>query len=135
MTDHTDLVEPLELFAGCSRHERELIVRLSSVTDLAARSVVCAQDEPGECFYVLVDGEVDVAVDGRSVAVLGPGCGFGELALLQRGGRRTAVVTATTRVRLLVFTRPEFATLVQELPAFARRVQAESHRRLAATAT
>jgi CRP-like cAMP-binding protein len=76
-----------------------------------------------------------VTVDGRSVAVLGPGCGFGELALLLPGGRRTAVVSAVTAVRLLVFTRPEFATLMQELLPFARRVRVESHRRLSAAAT
>ena len=133
--DHRDPIESLELFADSSRHDRELIARLSSVTEAPADSVICTQGAPGECFYVLLAGEVDVAVDGRSVAVLGPGCGFGELALLRRGGRRTAVVTATTEVRLLVFTRPEFATLMQELLPFARRVRAESHRRLAHAAT
>ena len=57
--------------------------------------VVVRQGEPGTTFYVIDEGELAVTVDGRDVAVLGPGESFGEIALL-RGGLRTATITVRT---------------------------------------
>ena len=57
--------------------------------------VVVRQGEPGTTFYVIDEGELAVTVDGRDVAVLGPGESFGEIALL-RGGLRTATLTVRT---------------------------------------
>ena len=54
------------------------------------------QGEIGDRYYVIESGEADVLGDGRVVATLGPGEGFGEIALL-RSTRRTATVVARTR--------------------------------------
>jgi hypothetical protein len=67
--------------------------------------VVFSQGDPGDRYYVIESGEADVVGDGRVVAALGPGEGFGEIALL-RPTRRTATVTARTELRLLAL-RPE----------------------------
>lgn len=125
-------IDTLDLFAGCTRHDRELVGRLSSRLEAAAGTVLCAEGDPGLNFFVLVEGHAEVSVDGEAVADLGPGCGFGEIALLPRGGRRIASVTITVPSTVLVLSRPEFATLMAELPAFARRVLAESRRRVEA---
>ena len=125
-------IDDLELFASCGRTEQELVARLSTVTEVDAGTVLCAEGETGQNFYVLLRGRAHVTVDGVRVAELGPGCGFGEIALLPRGGRRVASVQAATPSRLLVLTRAEFATLMTELPGFARQVLAESRRRVEA---
>ena len=132
MGDHADIIDLLPLFAGCSRQERELVIRLSTVTDAPRGAALCIAGQSAPNFYVLVSGEAAVTVDERRVAVLGPGCGFGEIALLRPGGRRTATVTATTDVQLLLLARTEFLVLMSELPQFARQVRAESRRRLTA---
>jgi CRP/FNR family transcriptional regulator, cyclic AMP receptor protein len=126
-------VAAAELFAACSRGELELIERLATLTDVKRGSELCRQGEMGQTFFVVVKGEATVSVDGAEFARLGPGCGFGEVALLTPRGRRIATVTAATPMTLIVFSRPEFATLMVEVPRVARGVLQESRRRLRQT--
>jgi CRP-like cAMP-binding protein len=60
---------------------------------------VIREGEPGDLFYVVVDGELDVIVGGKHVETLGLGDCFGEIALL-RDVHRTASVIARTAVLL-----------------------------------
>ena len=67
--------------------------------DVPAGTAVFRQGDLGDRYFVVESGEVEVVGDGRVVATLGPGEGFGEIALLRRT-RRTATVVARTDVRL-----------------------------------
>ena len=80
------LLPPVELEA--------LALRLECV-EVASGGVVVQQGDPGTLYYVVDAGVLDVTVDARLVAEVGPGEGFGEVALL-RAGVRTATVTART---------------------------------------
>lgn len=75
----------------------------------------------GYTFFVLVDGTAEVTTEGQTVAALGPGDFFGEMAILG-DGRRTATVTSTSPTRLLVMFGTEFRRLETEYPAIASRV-------------
>ena len=74
---------------------------------MPAGQAVVRQGEPDTRYFVLDEGTLEVAVDGRPVAALGPGEGFGEVALL-RGGVRTATVTARTDAVVRVLDRAVF---------------------------
>jgi MFS family permease len=76
----------------------QLASRLSPVR-VAAGDNVFRRGDPGDRFYVIGEGEVAVALDGRPPVTLGPGAYFGEIALL-RDVPRTATVTARTEVEL-----------------------------------
>ncbi|REJ91662.1 MAG: ATP-binding cassette domain-containing protein [Planctomycetota bacterium] len=90
---------------------------LSSVADalvvekFPAGDVVVRQNEPGEKFYLIRQGRVQVSVekDGaqRNVAELGEGDFFGEAALMT-GNPRNATVTATQPSVLYSLAKPEF---------------------------
>jgi hypothetical protein len=74
---------------------------------VAAGQVVFAQDAPGDSFYVIADGEVDVSVDGSHVRRQGRGESFGEIALL-RDTPRTATITASEPTTLIAIDREPF---------------------------
>jgi Cyclic nucleotide-binding domain len=85
---------------------------------------IVEQGEEGRELFLLLDGIVDVEVDGEEVAEIGPGALLGEMALLE-GGRRTATLWATTPVRAVVVP-PEAVdeSKLQELAAGRRRDEA-----------
>jgi CRP/FNR family transcriptional regulator, cyclic AMP receptor protein len=85
----------------------------------------------GYAFYVLTEGSAVVTSDGTTLASLGAGDYFGEIAILD-GGRRTATVTTTSPSRLLVLFGTEFRRLQQPQPEIAAVIEETMRRRLAA---
>lgn len=78
---------------------------------LPAGAQVFAQDEPGDRFYLVAEGAVDVSVDGEPTRRLGPGSSFGEVALL-RDVPRTATVRTSEATELLALSRDRFVAAV-----------------------
>jgi MFS family permease len=72
---------------------------------------VITQGDPGDRFYVIEAGEVEVFEDGVFRRNEGPGESFGEIALL-RNVPRTATVRATAPTRLLALERAQFISAV-----------------------
>ncbi len=122
---HADapLVEMTQLrhvpaLAALGAPELETLARSARRLEVAPGTVLCHQGEDGEEFFVVVGGEVAVAVDGDVRATLGPGSGFGEIALL-RECPRTATVSATAPTSLLGVGRDAYLTAVTGDPLAA----------------
>jgi MFS family permease len=79
--------------------------------EFAAGQAVFHQGDRGDRFYVIADGEADVIGDGRLIRTMGPGEGFGEIALL-RATVRTTTVCARTPLRLHTLDRRHFVSAV-----------------------
>ena len=109
------------LFRACSKHDLRLIARLADADTCRAGDVLVRQGRRGNELYVIVEGEADVTRDGEKLATLSPGDYFGELAVL-RPGPRTATVTATTDMEILIVTARELAILLSDVPLFARKL-------------
>lgn len=110
-----DLLRRVPLFARCDGRQIERIGMLADEVDLPKGRVLMRQGERGEEMFVLIDGAVRVERDGRSTDMDRGGEFFGEIALLD-GGPRTATVELTMDSRLLVISRREFHTMMDELP-------------------
>lgn len=116
-----DLLKRIPLFAGCSRAELEAVSRVADELRIPAGRVLMRQGAPGRELVVLVEGEVTVERDGATIAVRRDGDHVGELALVT-GRPRTATVTATTDLRVLVLDRTSFERLLQAVPSIAVKV-------------
>jgi CRP-like cAMP-binding protein len=125
-----DLLKHVPLFAGCSKKElRELASRTDEI-DLRDGYVLMREGRPGREFIVLVEGTAEVTKDGTKLAELEAGDWVGEIALLTNVPR-TATVTATSPVRVLVVTDRAFRRLVETMPSIALKVLASVGDRLA----
>jgi hypothetical protein len=74
------------------------------VRRLRAGEVLTRQGEPGDELYLVLDGMLEVAVDGTVLGQVGPGAVLGERALLE-GGSRTSTLTAATKAAVAVAAR------------------------------
>jgi CRP-like cAMP-binding protein len=72
-----------------------------------AGSVVSEQGDPASDFYIVVDGDAEVLAGGRTLAMLGPGGSFGEIALMQ-DVPRTAMIRAQSDLSVFELDRDTF---------------------------
>jgi MFS family permease len=118
-----ELLRSLQIFAPLFEPVlEELASELEPVT-VAAGDTIVRQGEPGDRFYVVADGELDVTVDGRPAVPLGPGDSFGEIALV-RNVPRTATVTARTDATLYGLGRDVFLSAVTGHPETTEAAEA-----------
>ena len=88
---------------------------------LKAGQDLCAEGDPGEDLYLLLDGVLSVEAAGKLLAHLGPGVVVGERALLE-SGRRTSTLKAVTAVKVAAIKPDAVAPeLLTELSAHHRR--------------
>lgn len=86
---------------------RERLAIDATAVDVPAGESVVTEGEPGDLFYVIGTGSLEVRVGGEAVRTLGPGQWFGELALL-RSSPRTATVSSLSPCRLWAVGRESF---------------------------
>jgi Cyclic nucleotide-binding domain/Major Facilitator Superfamily len=112
------LLRSLPLFAPLGAPSLEGLANGLAEVEVPVGAVVIREGEPGERFYVVAEGQLEVGTGGREVRRLGRGEGFGEIALL-RGVPRTATVTACTAARLYALDKPSFLASVASHPRAA----------------
>jgi hypothetical protein len=97
----------------------EHLARGLEAVHVSAGQIVFRQGDPGDRFYVIETGRADVVGDDRLVTTLGPGQGFGEIALLRRVAR-TATVRAATDLEMYAMRCDRFLPVVTGFPPSAR---------------
>ena len=125
-----ELLKKVPLFAGCSKAELRELALVSDELDLSEGRTLVREGQRGREFFVIVDGTVRVSRKGRKLSALGRGEWFGEIALLT-DMPRTATVTATSSLRVLVITDRAFRRVVEWMPSIALKVLATVGQRLA----
>jgi CRP-like cAMP-binding protein len=127
--DKLDRLGRVALFRACSQAELRQIARLAEDVSLAAGDEVVREGTEGREFFVIAEGTATVTRAGRTVATLGPGDYFGELALLG-GVPRDASVTAASGMQVVVMGHREFLGLLAEVPSLNAKILAGLARRL-----
>jgi CRP-like cAMP-binding protein len=114
--DWVPVLRQLPLFEGMSsRHLRRIPARAKRYGP--GETIVRAGD-PGNAFYVVLDGKVRVDPANGASVTLKAGDSFGEMSLLD-GAPRSADITAAGEVTLMVIGRAAFAKLLRIEPQMA----------------
>jgi CRP-like cAMP-binding protein len=87
----------------------------------SAGQTIFAEGAPADGMYAVLEGEVDIVIEGKTRETVGPGGFFGELALLD-DHPRSARAIARTNSTVTVVDAKRFETLVQRSPYFALQV-------------
>lgn len=116
-----ELLKKVPLFARCSTKQLLQIAAIADEVRLAEGKELTLQGDRGREFFILLEGTVDVRKNNRKVDTMGPGDFFGEIALVTHGPR-TATVTATSPLDVLVITGGDFRTLLRKSPEIQAKV-------------
>ncbi len=116
------LLPPSEIirraFPGIGVLEAEALAQTGKTCSYPADTILCHEDALEDIFYILIDGEVQVAksIDASEIRILNhlrPGDFFGEMALINNAPR-AATVTTKTPITVIEINRENFNSLLQE---------------------
>jgi len=132
----TSALSRVPLFSKLSQRELEFVATRADEVDVPAGKRLITQGQPGDTFYVLLNGEADVVIDGNPRRTMQTGDFFGEISMLDRG-LATATITTSKESRLFVMSHAQFrdavkaneAVLVKVLAAMGERLRADMHAR------
>ena len=137
--DRRSLVEQLaksELFASLDARELEELAGNAVEYRLGRGETVIEAGAVGRSLFVIVEGLVDVLVEGggeeHRVSTLGPGSHFGEYALLCGEPRRATIRTLCTS-RLFEIDRDALGPILQARPELAAKLSSILERRQTGT--
>ena len=116
-----ELIKKVPLFSKLSKKGLEEVAHIADELDLRKGKMMAEEGDRGREFFVLLEGEADVTKGDKSINTMHEGDFFGEIALVTKMPR-TASVTATTDVRVLVITERDFGSLVKHSEEVARGV-------------
>jgi CRP/FNR family transcriptional regulator, cyclic AMP receptor protein len=128
-------LQGIELFKHCTPADLEALAAITEDRTLPVGHVLCDQGRVGRECYIVVSGEADVIINGRSVAGIGPGETVGEMGLLDHLPR-SATVTAKTPMQVYVIEGKRFDQVLQSsgvahalLVLLSRRIRDLEHGR------
>ncbi|HXV35898.1 MAG TPA: cyclic nucleotide-binding domain-containing protein [Myxococcota bacterium] len=127
LDDHREVLSPIEIALHLKSlplfeelTTRQLMNLANEVHEQRhpAGVTIFREGEPGDCLYLIVEGQVRVTRGETLLREQGPKSFFGEIALLE-GESRTATIATLTPARFLRLDRDDLLRLMEELPAIA----------------
>ena len=115
-----DLIAKSKLFALLDEEGRQRIGKIAEEQTFPPGSALIQEGEQGEAFYASLSGTLkvtaaDFADEAQTIATLGPGEVFGEIAALT-GEPRTATVVAESEVKVLRFEMVSVFNVLKDYP-------------------
>jgi CRP-like cAMP-binding protein len=116
-----ELLKRVPLFSKLDKKGLQDIAHIADELDLPAGKQMATEGDRGREFFVLIKGEAEVTKHGSRINTMKEGDFFGEIALVTKMPR-TATVTATSDVDVLVITERAFDNLLKKSPEIGRSV-------------
>ncbi len=116
-----ELIRKVPLFSELKKRDLEDVAHIADEIDLPAGKTMAKEGDRGREFFVLLEGEASVTRGNSRINLMTKGDFFGEIALVTKMPR-TATVTATSDVTVLVITERDFSALIKRSPEIGRGV-------------
>ena len=132
-----DHLKAVPLFQGMTDPALEAVAALANEVTIADGATVTREGDPGDSFFVIVDGQLRISRHGETIRDLGPGDFLGEISLVD-GRPRTATAVAIGPVDAIVIERPAFLELMDRfgavrlgiLMALSDRIRHDQHEKV-----
>jgi CRP-like cAMP-binding protein len=130
-----DLIRGIPIFSDLDDASVDQLAGDFIEREFADGQPIATEGEGGLNFFVVESGSADVTIGGNTVATLGPGASFGEIALVDKSAR-SATVTATSQVRAYALPVWSFRSFAESRPSvtwkllelLAERLRSAEHR-------
>jgi len=120
-TQLVDTLSGLTLFADLSRPQLEQVAHKMTEESYPVGQRILRQGFTGTGFYVILDGEVTIKIDGEERARLQKGDFFGEMSILL-GEPPVADVVTTRQLHVLHLGGPELEGFLRDHPMVMYRM-------------
>ena len=128
-----NLLKRTPLFAELTEKELQALLITAKERDFDSGTAILREGDAGNLgFYLITGGQVEVKKGESSLAKLGIGGFFGEMALLDEAPR-SADVVALENTSVIMLTRWDLRALIGTHPDIAIKMMAELTRRLRET--
>ena len=123
------LLKSIDIFTETPDHILASVARIIEEVELVPGENFIQEGESGDCLYIVIEGEVRVHSNERTIMILGSGKTVGELALLDPEPR-AASVTAVNDAFLFRIDREPFDEVMADRPEIALGIIRTLTRRL-----
>lgn len=111
-----DTLKKVYLFEDLTNEELDRVLSIANKETHESETVIFKEGDPGEKFYILLDGEVRVmkpvaSLGNEALAILKPGDFFGEMALID-DSPRSATIIVNGKTTLLAIRKADFESLL-----------------------
>jgi serine/threonine-protein kinase len=102
ISDVVDYVHSVPFFEGFSKEDLREILKASNILKVPRGKTIVSEGEIDDCFYVILSGRASVAKNKATIAMIGRGECFGEMASLSGQVRTASVVAETTCILIKI---------------------------------
>ncbi|MBA2506869.1 MAG: cyclic nucleotide-binding domain-containing protein [Thermoleophilaceae bacterium] len=93
-----DVLARVPLLAGLSKRQLKSLAKAMTNETIEEGSQVTVEGADGNSFFVVVKGEAEVTVGDRTRGTISDGDHFGEIALIDGGGRSATITTTSDKL-------------------------------------
>lgn len=119
--ERVSILRDADIFADTPDAVLAPVAAIIEEVTLGRGETFIAEGEPGDCMYIVVEGQVRVHSKDRTIITLGPGSTVGELAILDPEPR-SASVNAVDDVLLFRIDKQPFDEVMADRPEIARGI-------------
>ncbi len=124
----SDILKESVLFQDLTQKELKFVTNIVHIRDYRAKEIIFRQSDAGYGMYIIADGSVNITVEDTYaedqteepeifITRLTTGDFFGELALVEENGKRSATATADENTQLIGFFKPNLFEMLERSPA------------------